>query len=142
MLSSYLLGLEILVWSVLIGVDLKRLMIPDKLLLVLTLLRFLESFPQDTHLWAVLTLTATFAGVKIGFEKLTKRLALGWGDVKLAGVCGLWMHLSEVPLFLCLTGLSGSLIGSVFLAIRRQRYFPLAPALVLVLGAMRILKGV
>jgi phospholipase/carboxylesterase len=59
---------------------------------------------------------------------------LGLGDVKLMGASGFWLHFSQIPLFLILTGLGGVLMALLWKVLKKGPKFPLGPALAFALG--------
>ncbi len=65
---------------------------------------------------------------------LRTKEGLGFGDVKMMAVCGLWLPLSDIPLFLIVAGGVGVGIALAWRFIYKTRTFPLGPALALALG--------
>ena len=60
------------------------------------------------------------------------RRGLGFGDVRLAGLCGAalgWLGFAPLYLGFLASFVCGALMGVAVLAVRRSRRFPFAPAL-------------
>ncbi|MCC7304804.1 MAG: prepilin peptidase [Alphaproteobacteria bacterium] len=64
-------------------------------------------------------------------EKVLKKEALGFGDVKFFIVAGLWLGLSHLGLFCILSGLLGVLVAIIWKIAKKGPVFPFGPALIL-----------
>lgn len=123
--------------------DIQNFRIPNYLLFTFLILSwgYLETFNLKTALiWGF-----GFVLLKFVLEKMLKRPALGWGDVKLILVMGLWVPLDVTPLFLLSIGLLGVAISIFYKIFRHKDIFPFAPALILgfllTMGFAMSLKG-
>jgi Flp pilus assembly protein protease CpaA len=86
--------------------------------------------------WMAFGLIAVIIVACQGAFYIFKRIpGLGSGDLALIPLCGLWLHLNEVPLFLFFTGLFGLGIGLVGRHYWRMPTFPMAPSIFLGFGA-------
>lgn len=133
--GGMLLLSNFLPFFLLIGIsfkDLKEGRIPDILLVSLGLLSVLQF--EENHLLSVIGLGLIGLALKKGYLTLKKQEGLGWGDVKMMTISGLWITPSEVPLFLLLTGVAGALTALIY----GRRRFPLGPALAFALGTCMV----
>lgn len=73
-------------------------------------------------------------------EKIIKKETLGFGDVKLMAVAGLWLGLPYLSVFFILSGVLGVLWGAGWRILRRGAVFPFGPALILALYACLLLQ--
>ena len=129
------------------GIDLKHYILPNQLILILAILgglRLLIQFPVDLYLeyiaGALLFALLIFMIGKI-VSILLKKDALGFGDVKLFAVCGLWLGLSNLPIFLVLCGGFGVIIGGMWRLISRKQIFPFGPAIIASFLVLLLGKG-
>lgn len=126
-LSNSLLFLILMVISV---KDLKSGIIPDSLLglmVILGLLRF-----GCAHSMSVVILGVVSYGLYKFYPFLKNQEWLGFGDVKMMIVSGLWLDVSQIPLFLMIGGGIG--IALLWRVLKRGKCYPLGPALALSLG--------
>jgi leader peptidase (prepilin peptidase)/N-methyltransferase len=122
-------------------VDLRHKILPNTLLLALSLLgffRFIAFGFQGTDWGALLTEHGagalmygmlSFALGKI-MAIVLKKEALGMGDVKFFAVAGLWLGLSHLADFMMLGGVLGVVLGLVWLKVCKEPTFPFGPALI------------
>jgi prepilin signal peptidase PulO-like enzyme (type II secretory pathway) len=136
----------------LIVIDLKHMILPDKLVLICALigcLRFIFLFQQQDYDFAVLqnylgaaVFYAMFAcGLAFVMSKVLKKDAMGMGDVKFYLVAGLWLGFSYFAAFLIFAGALGVLVGLVWRRISGYEAFPFGPALILSLYSCLIFEG-
>lgn len=70
-----------------------------------------------------------------GLYYLFKHKAImGWGDIFLGPLCGLWLQFDEIPLYFIFTGIFALLTGLFWWRQWKMRTFPLTPALLSGLG--------
>lgn len=69
-------------------------------------------------------------GLKAGFQAVTGKDGLGWGDVKFLAVAGILLRPWEWPPFLLLAGGLGVAMGLAWRAAGRGAEFPFGPALI------------
>ena len=88
-------------------VDARRFIIPNALTaagLGLGIIHASVMEPESAGLAIALTLlrgailALVFLSIKIGYRRLRGREGLGWGDVKLAGVAGVWLDWATLPI--------------------------------------------
>lgn len=111
-------------------VDIRSFRLPNNLIVMLGISGLIWCFHEPTQaLVDVSILVLVGAGLKYGFEKTLKIPSLGWGDVKLMAVSGLWIDTYDIPVYLILSGVLG--IGTAFIWQTRtkSKIFPFAPAL-------------
>lgn len=115
-------------------IDVRDKQIPDCLLLILGGLSALNVFiaPDPTrYLISSLILGGMFGMLRLLSERFYGRPFLGWGDVKLVMVLGLWVEFSHVPDLLIYAGGSALLVALIWQQVRKEEEFPFAPSLIL-----------
>jgi phospholipase/carboxylesterase len=127
--AYFLLSIALLVICI---TDLKKGIIPDSLLIIIALLGVLRFGTAHTISMVILGLMS-YGLAKI-YPLIRKEEWLGWGDVKLMTVSGLWLTPSQIPLFLMLGGAAGIMLALLWRALKKGNRFPLGPALALSLG--------
>ncbi len=126
-----------LIYSILLliaFVDLRDKIIPDDLLMILGSLSLLHVFIEPDPFQSISCaagLGGMFATFRLLSERFYKTPLLGWGDVKLIAILGLWLEWSRLPLLFIYAGGLGLLFGAFWYAIRQEREFPFAPSLIL-----------
>lgn len=116
-------------------VDFKKYIIPDNvLLLIFSLYSLNENFCFIVVDWINFS-SLFFVGffLKIGYFLAIKKNVLGWGDVKLFSLCGLWIERDLIPVFLLITGIGGVLLYFLWRYKSWGEYFPLGPSICLAL---------
>jgi prepilin signal peptidase PulO-like enzyme (type II secretory pathway) len=63
------------------------------------------------------------------FLFITKKEAIGMGDIKFMGVCGLLLGIHMVGIYLFMSGLVGTIFGLFWTKIKKVEIFPFGPAL-------------
>jgi len=124
-----------LLFLILIGISLKDFkdgIIPDFLLGGLAILGVLQW--GGTHMMSGLVLGLMAYGLYKLYPLVRNQEGLGFGDVKLIMVSGLWLEISLIPFFLILAGGFGIGIGLLWRVLKKEMRFPLGPALALALG--------
>lgn len=136
MLNTPLLS-TILLLPILLAIsvqDIRKGIIPNSLVLGTAILGILHS--RLDHGLSVLIL----GGIGYSLYKLAPRFmgeeGFGFGDVKMMAACGFWLPLTDVPLFLILTGAGGVLTAFLWATLKKGPRFPLGPALALALGIL------
>ncbi len=97
-------------------IDLEHRLLPDAITIPGIILGLLSPLvqPQLTFLESVggaLGGAALFAGIAWGYERLTGRQGLGWGDVKLLAMIGAFLGFKALPWVIFLSALTGTLTG-------------------------------
>ncbi|HSV21697.1 MAG TPA: A24 family peptidase [Xanthobacteraceae bacterium] len=99
-------GLAVLMIAV-AAADARRFIIPDELSAAALALGLVYAAMEDTEVWAQAlawsalrgaTSALIFLGVRILYRRLRGRDGIGLGDVKLAGVAGVWLDWSFIPI--------------------------------------------
>ncbi|MBL0942015.1 MAG: prepilin peptidase [Alphaproteobacteria bacterium] len=118
-------------------VDLKRLLIPDIYVLLLVALGLFWRLQIQDEIGSAIGLGVLLATLGTVLAWVSKsalgQRALGGGDIKLLFVCGLWLEIENLPLFLILSGGGGFLSGIIWFSFGYGRRFPFAPSLALAL---------
>ncbi|MFP4312904.1 MAG: prepilin peptidase [Alphaproteobacteria bacterium] len=128
----------------LLYIDLEHFILPDELNLICGVLGAVYlsiSWQQNIYgleaiIWAHIlggaVLYSVFAWV-LGWmmQKLLKKEALGFGDVKFFAVAGLWLGASQLPLFLIGCGLMGIVFAVLWRLAGKGEVFPFGPAIIL-----------
>ncbi|MBA3813364.1 MAG: prepilin peptidase [Alphaproteobacteria bacterium] len=112
--------------------DLKDGIIPNILLVMMALLGLLQF--GYSHGMTVVILGSLSYGLYKFYPLLKNKEWLGFGDVKMMMVSGLWLDISQIPLFLVAGGGMGVGMAIFWQALRKERCFPFAPALAFALG--------
>lgn len=124
-----------LLFLILIRISIKDIqdgIIPDALLIIMALLGFI--YWGFTHSISVAILGLMSYGLYKIYPLLTNQEWLGFGDVKLIMVAGLWLDVFQIPLFLMVGGVIGMGIAFIWRGLKKGERFPLGPALALALG--------
>ena len=128
-------------------IDLRHYILPDQLLMMTLIFGvlyviaspnpydlstpFLSSLGQV--FWACLS-AAFFAVFIFAIGKITSlalgRSSLGFGDVKLFAVCGVWLGIHDLPYLLIFSGIFGVLLGLMWRAVTKKKVFPFGPAII------------
>jgi leader peptidase (prepilin peptidase) / N-methyltransferase len=99
-------GLALLMLAI-AAADARAFIIPDELTMAALILGVLalalvplHTFAEDVALAALrgAVLALAFLALRIGYRYLRRRQGIGLGDVKLAGVCGLWLGWPTIPI--------------------------------------------
>ena len=125
LLTTSLLFLTLLFISI---KDFREGIIPDILLVIMAILGLLQHGITNAITVAILGGLA-YSLYKI-YPLIKKTEWLGFGDVKMMAISGLWLDMSQIPLYLMVGGGIGIVTGLIW---KGQR-FPFAPALALSLG--------
>lgn len=128
-LSNSLLFLILMMISV---KDIRDGIIPDLFLVAMAMLGFLR-FGADNGI-SVAILGFVSYGLYRLYPLLKNQEWLGLGDVKMMMVSGLWLDVSQIPLFLMLGGGMGIGTALIWRTLKGRHRFPLGPALALALG--------
>src|SRR5262249_52832358 len=110
-LSNSLLFLTLIGLSI---KDFKDGVIPDVLLIILAILGLLRF--EFAHILSVFILGMLAYGLYKFYPFLRKEEGLGFGDVKMMAVSGLWLEPFQIPLFLIISGVVGVGIGLLWRA--------------------------
>ncbi|TNE31896.1 MAG: prepilin peptidase [Alphaproteobacteria bacterium] len=132
--------------SAILAIDLEHKIIPNRLNIAVgvlgaaaLLLPYITAAASLETLGKTLgtaALTAAVYGIlpiviRYVFFLVTKKDALGFGDIKFFAAAGLWLSLSALPLFLIISGLGGILLGLVWKKATGEDAFPFGPALII-----------
>lgn len=128
-------------------IDLKHMILPDQLVFILAGIGVVFIFMQgwqgagggvaEAFSFFLLRCASaifyflSFWGLMKGMSVLLKKDAMGFGDVKFFGVCGLWLGFSYFPVLLILSGFLGLFTGAYYIKFRKQKIFPFGPALLM-----------
>ncbi len=125
-----LLGLSLLV---IVVTDLEHYMIPDSMQIFLALLAIPVIYLQQRSIsevfWSFAFCTLIGLGLKYGYKWLLKKEGLGFGDVKLIAIVGLYLNLSSLALFFLLAGIIGIISALIWRLMGKGQVFPFGPAL-------------
>lgn len=109
--------------------DFKESIIPDTVLLILSLLG-LYTYRFDNILSVVILGGIGYCLYRT-YPLLRGEDGLGFGDVKMMAASGLWLDYTQIPLFLLLSGCGGVILALLYKHLKNKRRFPLGPALAL-----------
>lgn len=100
------------------------------------------NFSFMPYIWGAIIYGALAAILSIGMEKILKKPALGWGDVKFFIVAGLWLGVGYLSFFLLLSGIIGVMWGIIHRLGTGNAVFPFGPALIIALYIGVLLRGI
>lgn len=131
------------IMTAMIAIDLRHMIIPDRLNLVLAgfglCLLAAAGFDAPSHIVESIWLQAVIGAVvyfvfayilTLGVSFVLKKQAMGGGDIKFFAVAGLWLGPAVLPIFLMMSGAMGVIFGLVSKHLTKQEYFPFGPALI------------
>ena len=136
-LNLLILSLMALCIVILIVTDLEHYIIPDEIQLAMLFLAVLYNLNNNHDL-----LTLTFAGLTYSgfglflyycFLKITKKEAIGMGDIKFLAICGLLLGFEKSSQFMFLSGFFGVILALIWRKITGSKLFPFGPSLALAL---------
>ena len=99
-------GLAVLMVAI-AAVDARRFIIPDELTAAALALGLVYAAVEDSEIWVQalawsvlrgVVPAVAFLGVRAGYRRWRGREGIGLGDVKLAGVAGVWLDWQTIPL--------------------------------------------
>lgn len=132
-LSPFLLNSLLFLVLILISTkDIKEGIIPDALVVIMGLLGLLQYGIKNGMSVAILGFLSY--GLYKFYPLLKNQEWLGFGDVKMMAVSGLWINFFQIPLFLMVGGGIGIGIALIWRTLKKKDRFPLGPALALALG--------
>ena len=100
-------GALAVVMLAIVVIDTRHFIIPDELTAAGLLLGIIHAVvaTSNSTSWALASaalrgaiLALAFLGLRAAYQRLRGREGLGWGDVKLAGVAGVWLDWVTLPL--------------------------------------------
>lgn len=118
--------------------DLQYLLVPDFLVLVLTILVILAQIASGESWWrpmiAVVFSTGFFAGLAIVAQKIMKKEAIGMGDLKLMIPLAFLLSWPKIALSIFLAFIIGGVFAMLVLVMGRKKFgqvLPFAPFLII-----------
>lgn len=130
-------------------IDLQHMILPNALVMALFILgamrlAFWYVSGQDVTQYILGGVIFAFLSWLIGFgmEKILRKEALGFGDVKFFMIAGLWLGLGALPYFLMGSGILGVLLALVWQQIKKTSLFPFGPALIATFYILLLYQGV
>ncbi|MAR55699.1 MAG: hypothetical protein CMM93_00805 [Rickettsiales bacterium] len=113
--------------------DFEYYIIPDEIQIAMLLLGIAyvmhQELPFDTHLIGLGVGLAVGLGLHFGAKWILKKDGLGFGDVKLLAIIGLWIGLAPFPVFFFLSGMFGIFTAIGWRLLGLGERFPFGPAL-------------
>jgi prepilin signal peptidase PulO-like enzyme (type II secretory pathway) len=88
------------------------------------------AYPNPDGLWVAGLILMTFLGCQSLFAMLYRKQAMGWGDVLLGPICGLWLYVDEFPFYIVSTGIIAFIMGLIWSYRWGSRTFPFVPSLI------------
>lgn len=74
-------------------------------------------------------------------QKILRKEALGFGDVKFFAVCGFWLGVAPLHSLCLIAGAGGLFLGGVWKVAFKQDVFPFGPSLILGFYGVLLLRG-
>ena len=134
-LNTVLFDLIIVVCLIMFITDLETYTLPDSLQISLFLLSLLFIYNNNFDIfYSVLSSFCYFVLiylVALIVSKWKKKDALGGGDLKFITVAGLILGIYHITIFLFLSGLIGVGFGLIWKKVKKNEYYPFAPALII-----------
>jgi prepilin signal peptidase PulO-like enzyme (type II secretory pathway) len=136
-LQFFLLAGMAVALMIMIVADLEHYIIPDTVHLLLFPLAIAYRFATATLSLDIFLGWGLMVGLALMlhyvYSWLRGRTMLGFGDVKFFAVAGLWLNLTDIPMFLLLAGGIGVVFGMVWRMLGKGQLFPFGPALAVAL---------
>lgn len=140
--------------AALLLIDLRHMILPNRLVLILGGLGFIrlivEGFVFQTidpvliganYVLASFVYAALAWGLGKFIALVLKKEALGMGDVKFFAVAGLWLGLTAIADFCVLSGVFGVVLALIWKRITKESVFPFGPALILSFYVLLLVDG-
>ncbi len=120
---------------IMVVIDFEHYILPDSMQVVLAVLALAFTY-QTGKPWVDVVSgfgigLSTGLALCYGYKWLMKKDGLGFGDVKLLAVVGLWLTPYEMVPFLFYSGAFGVATGLIWRALGQGKIFPFGPALLL-----------
>jgi len=137
----------------LIMIDFEHMILPNQLVAIIfglgaiTLGLKIGQTPQALSNWLIIyaggAMLYGFFAYALGatMEKILKKEALGFGDVKFFAAVGIWLGIPVLGYFCMIAGGIGVALGLVWKKITAEEVFPFGPALILSFYAVLLLQG-
>jgi prepilin signal peptidase PulO-like enzyme (type II secretory pathway) len=133
-------------------IDIQKMLLPDVLTIILAFLGLVNlgwvMFTRNDffntsieHIGGAVVFAFVLWISGYVLEKLMKKPALGFGDVKFFGVAGLWLGLSALPVYFMISGVLGVVFGFLWRIAGRGDLFPFGPAIIAAFYVLLIFKG-
>jgi leader peptidase (prepilin peptidase)/N-methyltransferase len=120
------LAVLVLIWGllVLVFIDAEHFILPDPIIRALwTLGFFVNGYEQlYTAIEGSVVAYSTLRLFSDAYYRLTGRVGLGRGDVKLFGIFGAWFGCTALPFILSIASLSGLLWATIALYLKKRTY--------------------
>lgn len=119
-----------------IDIDLRLKIIPNQLNFAIALLGLVYGLLVHAPLWSLVMAAVIYGlgalALRQIFLGITKREALGLGDVKFFAASGFWLGLSgdAAALYLIGAGASGVILAILWQRVTKEKEFPFGPALI------------
>lgn len=127
-------------------IDLERMEVPvylQAILLFFAVIYILLNYEIDP-LFSLISACIYFIAAELArilVEKFKKDAnVLGGGDTKLITLAGLFLGVTNLGIFFLLCGVLGAIFGFIWIRIKKEKIFPFAPAIVISLFFLIVLK--
>ncbi len=132
--QMFILMFTVLCIAIIMAVDFEHYIIPDSMQIALLVAgigwRFASHAPDfaDAAYGALIGLALSL-GLKFIYLKFRRMDALGYGDVKLLAICGIWIGVNAFPAFIFFAGFYGVISGLIWQSVTKSPIFPFGPAI-------------
>ena len=151
-LMDFVFMISVPFFVAMMAIDLKYKILPNQLVLITgiigviyLILPLISGQYEYTYLINHMLGMIVYPLLLWGTAKMTalilKKETLGFGDVKLFAVCGLWVGLSALAPMMILSGLIGVVMGIFWLRVKGENHFPFGPAIIVSLFVMLLIEN-
>jgi leader peptidase (prepilin peptidase)/N-methyltransferase len=114
--------------------DLETFIIPNSMQIVLLILNLTFAI-NNQHVLLYFLLNgavyfAVFYAVGYAVKRWRNKDAIGGGDLKFFAIAGAILGFINLPLFLLISGLLGTIFGMFWKIFKKEEYFPFGPAII------------
>jgi prepilin signal peptidase PulO-like enzyme (type II secretory pathway) len=118
---------------IIIITDLENYIISDSIQIFMLIIALVYIFSNNLNFVYYIFSSLIYAGLGIvlyySFLFITKKEAIGMGDIKFMGISGLFLGIHMIGIYLFIAGVTGTIFGLFWTKIKKVSIFPFGPAL-------------